>query len=166
MNLRAQSRKNAEGFSLVEVALALGIFAFVLTGIIGLMLATVKTGQSAMDDMLVSDMTGDLIGTMRKQDFTGIKNTPNVYFNISGKRLNTLDASGAINSMSTSEAVAQGAIYMCVPEVEDDEDTAIKDASGKITTVNLYKITLLFQWPAGAPNPPNKQYIHAAIARY
>lgn len=156
---RAQGK--ACGFSLVEITLALGVAAFALAAIVGLLSVTLKNSKSAMDDTLVAEMTTDLVNTFRKQAFNDISNATNVYFDISGKRVNTLDASGLIVAMAQGTAITKGAVYECVPSVIADTNTKSGDG-----TVNLWRIALSFQWPAGATNSANQKTIHANIARY
>jgi uncharacterized protein (TIGR02598 family) len=150
-----------EAFSLVEITLALGVAAFALTAIVGLLSLTLKSSKSAMDDTLVAEMTGDLVNTLRKQDFTNISKATNVFFDISGKRLNPLDSSGLIEALPVSSAVSQGAVYECRPAVVADANTLSPDGSA-----NLWRVTLNFRWPAGANSTQNQKSIHADIARY
>ncbi|CAN5341019.1 hypothetical protein BH09VER1_BH09VER1_27480 [soil metagenome] len=156
-------RGNAGGFSLVEIAIALGIVAFALTAIVGLLSATLKTSKSALDDLLVSEMTSDLVNTLRKQDFTNIpSNATNVFFDISGKRVNPLDpTTGVISNVATALAIQQGAVYSCAPTIRSDTNL-----EGTNSFPNLWRITLAFQWPAGAASSLNQKNIHAEIARY
>jgi len=152
----------ARGFSLVEVALSLGIVAFALAGIVALLSATLKTTKSSMDDLVVSEMAASLVNTFRKQDFATINSNPtNIFFDLSGRRINGVDTNtGVINSLSTSAAVAQGAIYECAPTVLADSDTIGNNRT------NLWRISFKFQWPAGATGSVNQKTIHADIARY
>ncbi len=153
----------SEAFSLVEMAIALGIVAFALTAIVGLLSATLKTGKSALDDMLVSEMTSDLVNTLRKQSFTNISsNATNVFFDIAGKRVNPVDATtGVISNLTTATAISQGAVYMCSPTVRSDTNM-----EGTNSFPNLWRITLAFQWPVTTGSTPNQKSIHAEIARY
>ena len=150
------------GFSLVEGAISLGVVAFALTGIVGLLSATLKTSKSSMDDLLVSEMTSDLVNTLRKQDFTNISANPtNVFFDVSGKRINGVDsATGVISNVPAESAVSQGAVYVCAPTVTSDTSM---EANG---IPNLWRISLKFRWPAGNPSTHSQKTIHADIARY
>lgn len=150
-----------EAFSLVEITLALGVAAFALTAIVGLLSLTLKNSKSAMDDTLVAEMSGDLVNTLRKQNFTNISMATNVFFDISGKRINSLDSAGLIQGMPVSAAVAQGAVYECVPTVVADTNTLSPNGAA-----NLWRITLNFRWPAGVSSTLNQKSIHADIARY
>jgi uncharacterized protein (TIGR02598 family) len=155
------SRKRA-GFSLVEVAISLGIVAFALTGIVGLLSATLKTSKSSMDDMLVSEMTSDIVNTFRKQDFANISSNPtNVFFDVSGKRINGVDTTtGVISNVSPDTAIALGAVYVCIPTVT----SATNLMAG--TVDNLWNIRLTFRWPAAASSTNSQKTVHADIARY
>ena len=162
MSTSFSSRGKSGGFSLAEVAIALGIVAFALTAIVGLLSATLKTTKSSMDDLLLSEMSSDLVNTLRKQDFTNISSNPaNVFFDVSGKRINGVDAAtGVISAMATATAISQGAVYVCTP-------TVVSDTTMEANSVpNLWRISLAFQWPAGAASSPNQKTIHADIARY
>ncbi len=154
-------RRKASGFSLVEVTIALGVAAFALAAIVGLLSATLKNSKSALDDTLVAEMAGDLINTMRKQTFTTIPTTTPVYFDIGGKRVNELSTAGAILSMDESTARSNGAVYACTPSVTADTATANSDGSA-----NLWRVALSFNWPVGVTTSINEKTIHADIARY
>lgn len=162
MKIRSNPFGKRGGFSLAEVAISLGIVAFALTAIVGLLSATVKTSKSSMNDMLVSEMASDLVNTLRKQSFLTISsNPPSVFFDVSGKRINGVDATtGVISSMTDAMAVSQGAVYVCAPTVVSDTSL---EADG---VPNLWRIRLAFQWPAGAAGSANQKTIHADIARY
>ncbi len=149
-------------FSLVEIALALGIVSFALAGIVGLLSATLQTSRSSMDDLLVSEMTSNFVNSIRKQDFTNISSNPtNVFFDMSGKMINGMDTStGLISNVTAPTAVAQGAVYVCTAQVTSD---AALEADG---APNLWNIRLMFQWPAGTPSTNSQKIIHAFIARY
>lgn len=151
----------AKGFSLVEITLALGVAAIALSAIVGLLSITLKNSKSAMDDTLVAEMTGDLVNTLRKQSFTNISKATNVYFDISGKRINSLDSDGVIQGMAQTDALAKGAVYECVPTVTADTNTLSPDGSA-----NLWRIALKFRWPAGASSTVTQKNLHADIARY
>lgn len=161
MTSPAPLRKLTRAFSLVEVTMAIGIVAFALTAIMGLLSITLKNSKSAQDDTLVAEMTGDLIGYLRKQPFNDIPNLTNIYFDLNGKRINPVNSSGVIQGMTPGAALTAGAVYECQPVVVGDPRTV--SASG---ATNLWRLTLNFQWPPGASKSPNRKSIHADIARY
>jgi uncharacterized protein (TIGR02598 family) len=154
-------RRRDPGFSLVEVTIALGIAAFALAAIVGLLSVTLKDGKSALDDTLIAEMARDIVNTMRKETFTSIPTATVVYFDNGGKRANELDSSGNIQTMSESDAISQGAVYQCTPVVVADAATTSADS-----TVNLWRVTLNFKWPVGAAKSINEKTIQADIARY
>jgi len=155
------NRVKTSAFSLVEVTIALGITAFALAAIVGLLSLTLKNSKSAQDDTLVAEMAGDFINGMRKQEFTAIPTVPTVYFDVGGKRLNPSTASGEIQALGSTVAISQGGIYECVPSVTVDQSTTNPDGSA-----NLYRVSLNFKWPIGSANSVNEKTIHADIARY
>lgn len=159
--MKTRDLPRVAAFSLVEITLALGVAAFALTAIVGLLSLTLKSSKSALDDTLVAEMSRDLVNTLRKQDFTNISMATNVFFDISGKRINSLDSAGLIQGMPVSTAVSQGAVYECVPTVVADTNTLSPNGAA-----NLWRITLKFRWPAGVSSTLNQKSIHADIARY
>ncbi|MFZ4599777.1 MAG: type IV pilus modification PilV family protein [Terrimicrobiaceae bacterium] len=155
------------GFSLVEVALSLGIVAVALTAIVGLLSVTVGQTKAITDDTLIADMSGDLLNTLRKQPFDGISSVPVVYYNIDGQRVNPTAADGSVESMPAGSAISAGAVYKCAPRVTSDTNTTRPDPAGGDDITNLWRITLDFSWPVTAAGTPvNRRNIHADIARY
>jgi len=155
------NRIKTSAFSLVEVTISLGITAFALAAIVGLLSLTLKNSKSAQDDTLVAEMAGDLVNGMRKQEFIAIPSVPTIYFDVGGKRLNSSTASGEIQALGSTAAISQGGIYECVPAVTVDQATINPDGSA-----NLYRVSLNFKWPIGSANSVNEKTIHADIARY
>jgi uncharacterized protein (TIGR02598 family) len=65
-------------FSLVEVVLALGVVAFAIVAIIGIVPTGLSTGHSAQDDTRATQIAQDLINSMASQaqtNFTAVKLT-------------------------------------------------------------------------------------------
>jgi uncharacterized protein (TIGR02598 family) len=144
-------RGNEGGFSLVEVALALGIAAFVLVAIISLCAVSFATGKGTTDDTLVASMSSNVLDDYRRQSFANVQATT-VFFNDDGIRLQ--DASG--NDLAQPAALSAGAVYECVTTVT--ADTAMPN--------NLLHLLMKFTWPVQSAAPPNVKYIHATVPNY
>jgi uncharacterized protein (TIGR02598 family) len=145
---------NCGGFSLVEVALALAIAAFVLITTISLCTVAVATSKSVTDDTLVASMSSNVLDDYRRQPFASVQGST-AFFNAQGVRLQ--DASG--NDLAPSAALSAGATYECDTTVT--ADTATKSTDG---TVNLQRLILKFKWPVQAATAPNIKYIYATLA--
>ena len=153
------------GFTLIEITIALGLVAFSLTAIVGLLSVSMQSSRAGMDDTLVAEMTDDLLNTLRRQDFATAFPVSNIYFDINGKRINELDASGFIKAMTVGAATGDNAIYDCAVSVVPDAGTLGENGT-PAGVVNLWKVSLTFRWPAGSPNPTTEKTIHADVARY
>ena len=57
--------KPASGFSLVEVVLALGVAAFALTAIIGMLPMGLKIQQTSIQQTIANNITSEVIGDLR-----------------------------------------------------------------------------------------------------
>jgi len=148
------------GFSLVEVTIALGILAFALTAIMGLLSASLQSSRDGINDTLIAGMSTSLLNTIRKQNLTADPADIHIYFDRSGQRLNPI-LDGILQPMDVATARAEDAIYDCAVTVDSDPATISADGSA-----NLWRLTLDFRWPIGAANAPNQQKIHADLARY
>ena len=62
MNLRSRS---ATGFSLVEITLALGVAAFCLIAVLGMLPVGLKTQQTSIQQTIANNITSQLIGDLR-----------------------------------------------------------------------------------------------------
>lgn len=115
-----------------------------------------------MDDTLLAEMSEDLVNSFRKQNFNTLNLTPKIYFDVSGKRLNGVDGSGAFQTLAVTTALANGAVYQCTPVFTADNGTLALDGSP-----NLWTTTLSFSWPVSSSSAsPDHKTIHAEIARY
>jgi uncharacterized protein (TIGR02598 family) len=86
-------RSEAAGFSLVETVLAIGIVAFGLVSLLGLMPVGLSTFRSAMDASISSEIVQHVVSDLRQTDgATG--ETRYLYFDAQAERLN--DAQGAL----------------------------------------------------------------------
>lgn len=115
-------RSCQQGFSLVEVVLALGLVSFCLVALLGLFSVGIKTSKQAAEETNLAAMSSQIITELRATtSSTTIALNQTYYFDNLGERTN-----------------AAGAYYACL--VTSQPDTAL---SG-----NLIRGTLVFTWPA------------------
>ena len=77
----------ASGFSLIEVVLAVGVAAFALVTIMGLLPAGLSTFKNSMNTAVGSQIAQRVFNDLQVADFTYIQNT-NRYFDEQGNDLN------------------------------------------------------------------------------
>ncbi len=147
-------------FSLVEITIAIGVLAFSLTAIMGLLSVSLQSSREATSDTLVAEMSTNLLNTIRKQTQAIDPSALRVFFDGSGRQINSLQ-DGVLQTMDPAAAMAEDAIYDCSVAVEPDPGTVSADG-----TPNLWRITLKFRWPVGSSAAANQQTIHADVARY
>lgn len=158
-------RFDPPAFTLVEVVLALGVAAFVLIAILGLLSVALDSGKSSSDDTRLSAMADEILNDLRRREFADIPGasvssaavSSAIYFDGSGRRLT--DQNGA--DLAKPEALAADAVYACTETVQGDPGTANPDGSA-----NMARIILRFDWPAQAASPPNSKIVHAYLAKY
>ncbi len=152
-------------FSLIEIALAMGIASFALTAMMGLLSVSLGSSKASTDDTVLATMANNVIGDLRRQSFDAAKNyiqganSPVAFFDVGGKRLRD-ETTGM--DMDSSSALANGAIYKCTQAAQPDQKTLAADG----TTANMLRTKLIFVWPASAAAPPNRRVVHASLARY
>jgi uncharacterized protein (TIGR02598 family) len=168
------------GFSLTEVVIALGIVAFSVTAIMGLLTAGLNSGKSSLDDTVIAAAARQEISNLRRAYFPTIApsaevattNNPlgakdvlgNVYFDVNGKRMQ--DANG-VDITNAATARSQGAIYQCTVTVRGD---AYSLGPPAMTTGgnSLLNVEMDFQWPLlpSGSTAPNSARIFASVPKY
>ncbi|XHR28357.1 MAG: prepilin-type N-terminal cleavage/methylation domain-containing protein [Chthoniobacteraceae bacterium] len=159
----AATRRFQRAFSLVEVTISLGIMAFVLAGITGLMSGSCTINRAAANDSALTQITRNVVESLRGQSLDDLMTWSEsaeaqrtFYFAEDGS---PLDSSGASAPQST--------LYRCVVTADADPDTQSATATGSATsgTVNMVKLHLEIAWPVSAPTPSKKQ-VYVQLARY
>ena len=186
--------RKARGFSLIEIALALGVIAFALSAIIGLLSITLQSESQSQDDIVISAMTTQVMADLRRERFSGvvfISGTTAISAGASGTNGIFPDTSGSSPIASNTslpsyyfdhsgvwitgssgaaptraQAVAAGAVYQCTPAITSGTVPGIP--------VDLVNVCLSFYWPAAAlsgtsnppANAPNTRTVYTGIARY
>ena len=162
MNRRAPQ----SAFTLVEIALAVGVIAFSLTAIVGLLVSALGSSKESTDDTLIAAMTKSVVSDLRQKPFTSVLSlaaltSPTIYFDGGGNRL--LDSSGA-DLTSAATALNAGAIYQCTEIFSPDANTMSANATQK---VNLMHIQFTFKWPVtAASTTKNSKIMYASVANY
>jgi uncharacterized protein (TIGR02598 family) len=128
-----------QAFSLVEVVLALGVIAFALTAMLGLLVVAMDSDKSSGSDTALAAMSRQVFSDLRAMPYANLPAGADYYF----------DADG-------SECPQAGAVYGCHVTVADDSGVA----SG-----NLKKVQMTFSWPPSAAKPETKN-IHGSIANH
>lgn len=136
----APDRKRSPGFSLVELALALGIASFALIALLGLITVGYQTGGDAKEETLIAGMAQYVYGELKEQPFDTLA-TQTFYFDAQGNPLpgNT------------------DAVYRCVTQIR-----AVDELPGVQT--NLIGARLVFEWPPSAATP-QRMIFQTSIAR-
>ncbi|HEX4086983.1 MAG TPA: hypothetical protein VHY22_18855 [Chthoniobacteraceae bacterium] len=181
--------QQACGFSLVEIALALGIAAFALVAITGLVSICLNTEAKSQDDTVIAAMITQVMADLRRQRFYGdvfMSGTAAMQVGASGKLqifpdsegpapippntpLNPyyFDHSGILLTGSAGAALTQGqavaakAVYECIPTIT----SGTVDALTTGTAVDLLNVCLSFYWPASAISATSGSTVNAPNTR-
>ncbi len=65
-------RKHTQGFSLIEVVLAVGIFATVIIGVVGLLGPTVRSVRDVIDSTIAARLADGVDAELRRVGFVGM----------------------------------------------------------------------------------------------
>ena len=92
----------SRAFSLIEVTIALGILAFALVGIMGILPVGLRTMGDAIDDSTSSLITRRMVGEARQSSFDALLSMPSTtrYFDFEGQ-----EVASASSSLSVYKAV-------------------------------------------------------------
>lgn len=144
----ARMGKIPKGFALVEIIVAIGVAAFTLTAILGLLSAGMKSGKDSIDDTAIANMANFVLSDLRAQNFTNfvdpangavLSPTQGIYFDAGGKCL--LSGTGASATyMNEANALNAGAFYLCQRAI-----------AAPVIAGGPYKVTLAFSRPLQAP---------------
>ena len=97
------SRRTSDGFSLIEVVIAVGIFAFVIIPVIGLVSGGMKNLRQSMDDTVRADIAREIVGEALRSPYTNVVatwNGSNNYYTDEGVRLSSV--AGAVFKATTT----------------------------------------------------------------
>jgi uncharacterized protein (TIGR02598 family) len=150
-------------FSLVEVTIAIGIAAFGIISLLGLMGAFMTSGRESAEDTVLSDIAKSVAADLRSRPFdkpaSGVDNSlsslsPPPPATPPPPAPSYYDAVGMKVSAGTS------ALYTCTVTLTP------KTEFNTVTTnaINLYEARIEFRWPY--PQNTSKKTFHINLARY
>ena len=149
-------RGNSPAFVLIEIVLALGIFAFAVVAILGLLSVCLSSEKTSSTDTALSFATQTAVTTLRGQGFgavstnTAYAGTSPIFFFDSGGTI-SLDSTGALASTPQADS-----IYSC---------TVKRTVSGN--SANLLLLQFKFNWPVAAPAAQQQsRIVNASLANY
>ena len=145
---RATRRRT--GFSLVEVVLAIGVVAFGIVALLGMLTLSTGLSRNSDQDTMLATMSRQVTSELRNTAFASLPPTGTIlYFDADGTKL-------------TSN---KGAIYQC--QINLTADTSYKSSD---STQNLYQVRLVFasalvpSASSGATPPPGSPSAPLLIA--
>ena len=151
-------------FTLVEMAIAMGISSFALVSMLGVFSVGISTGKTSLNQTVIAEASRQVINSLQQQTLnsgalynaleqtgTNFSTIGDIYFDVNGTRLQ--DASGA--DIAKADALKRQGVYHCSINAKVDPQLA-----------NLWTVKLTFEWPIQAENPPNSTIILTNIAKY
>lgn len=162
------------GFTLVEVALSLGVVAIVALSLISMLGVALDSDRVAGRDTLLASMSSQVLGRLRAVPFDALwladpNSTPNPPVPGGTAAVDTTwyFSDDGVLLAGTAGSVPPAAIFRCVVQKLPDELSRAVPGTGPYNRVVL---KLQFGWPvsatAPAAKPANLQVLHASIARY
>ena len=150
-------------FTLVEVVLAIGIFAFAIVAVLGLTSVSMKSNQQASADTTLALMTQTGLSQLRSRGFATINGTgatagQTIYFNTGAGRVPDyyFDLGGRLATKSDGSAD---------PAPHADSLYSCTVYAVPTSSPSLLMLRLQFRWPLSAP-PANQETrtLYASIA--
>lgn len=135
-------------FSLVEVTFAVGIAAFVLVALLGLMMVGIDASRRASEDTTVAALAGTIIAELRSGDYgTNVSSPPARYFDYRGK----------------SMATTNDAYFRCQIETFPLQTNSFLPGVPSDVSKGV-RVRLSFYWPPSKSQP--EEIFETTIARY
>jgi uncharacterized protein (TIGR02598 family) len=162
MNRHPQSQKKA--FTLIEVTVAIGIAAFGIVSLLGLMGVFMNSGRESSEDTVLSDIAKSVAADLRARPLGSASSSS------SGNSLSALASSGGSKSyFSLDGALLSGsasAVYACTVTVtaKPEFNTVSTQVPDPKKAINLYEAKIEFSWPH--PQSTFKKTFHINLARY
>ena len=174
---------NRRAFTLVEVALALGIVAFALVPIIGILGIAMTTNTESGSDTSIAAMTTLVLNDLRSAPFNAMgEAVPSDPANYQIASLNTTLADSTYyfsnegslvyvgDPTKMAASTASQVVYECWVRKTADTSTQTPNADPtKPGTYNQIRLQLLFSWPyliSDRTKRTNQRSIYASVARY
>lgn len=168
--MKKQFPQTLAAFSLVEIAMALGLAAFGIISLMGVLRLAIESDETAGRDTRFATMTRQVMSEMRSAPFDALwTETPSENAGVAPSMGDPVPSKYYFNSegvpLSPSDAQAgNDALYVCVVTKIPDEYT--KNADG--TMYNQLRAELVFRWPMRAPETAQKKTtpLYVNIARF
>jgi len=135
------------GFTLVEVAFAIAILAFVLVTLIGLLAVGLSTQKASVENTRMAAMAGYVMASERMEPFATVSSSSystNYYFDLQGNT--NASAASYLQCTVTNNASAV------------NSSTGISDST--ILGANVVPMKMLFIYPLPAPANTNVFYFN------
>jgi len=152
--VNCSSRRQNRAFSLVEVVLAVGIVAFVLISILGLMSVGIKANRESADDIAISLIVQHVATSLRMEGFANVNananyapsnTSPDFYYDATG--------AGSANGAGSTDA---NTLYAC---------KVIRSSPATVPTSNVLFLKLEISWPFAAPeNNRQKRIVQISLS--
>ena len=135
------SSRQSGGFSLIEIVIAIGLAAFAIVGLIGLMPQGLTTLKQSRSDSLRAEILKSVANTAKQTDFSPISslNGTNFYFDADG----VLVASGspdalyqAVLGTNSANVPASGSAYTLPGAIEVSVNICRKDNTNSESTTH------------------------------
>jgi uncharacterized protein (TIGR02598 family) len=126
-------------FSLIEVVLAIGILAFAITAMMGLLTVAMQSDKASSSDTAIAAMSRQVFNSLKAMPYASLPTGTNYYF----------DADG-------TECAPSGALYECAVTLKDDPNLAAGNAK---------QVKMTIKWPYGATFGTTN-ILQAGIANY
>jgi type II secretory pathway pseudopilin PulG len=166
------NKSGCRAFSLVEVVIAIGIFAISVLTILVLLSVSMEANRSASSDTQVALMAERTYSMLESLGFQNVSTnklfasgaSPNLYFDVTGKPLMTSTNTVLFGYPPPANALAAGAIYSCTVTT-NTPPLSFGSAGGNST--NLLSIGMKFAWPAAAPTANQTvRIVNATLGNY
>lgn len=158
--------KKLRGFSLTEVTIALGVVAFALTSVVGLLGVALGINRSAGNDTLLVSMSTRVLSDLRSSSFDALwlaeprQGTANASLSTGSPADSTYFFTNEGALLDRANAANSAVAFVC--RVIKTPDPATRSSDG---SYNKLKLQLTFSWsPSGRQS--DTQTFHASIARY
>ena len=166
------SRPGCRAFSLVEVVIAIGIFAISVLTILGLLSVSLEANRSASSDTqvaLMAERTYSMLETLGLPNVSTNKlfasgASPSLYFDVTGKPLVTSTNTIVFGYPTSANALAAGAVYSCTVTTNTPP---LSSGSAGGNSTNLLSIGMKFAWPVAAPTANQTvRIVNATLGNY
>lgn len=118
-----------KAFSLVEVAISLGVVSFVLLALLGLLSVGLDAGKSSREDTIIAGLCLATLAELKATPYADLPSNVSTYFTYDGRATNS----------------AAGPYYQCTVEISDPR--------GLQTNSNFSKrVKIEIAWPAASSN--------------